>query len=107
MLMSMTNLQLAAGSKIRTELMGSAGLSSFNMSSPVENQSFMLGDTEQGFASFIIPGSIILILQQSMILGITLLGGTSYERRLRNGGYDPLAVNASPSSTVMGRYMST
>lgn len=105
MLMSMTNLQLAAGSKIRTELMGSAGLSSFNMSSPVENQSFMLGDTEQGFASFIIPGIIILILQQSMILGITLLGGTSYERRLRNGGYDPLAVNASPSSTVIGRML--
>lgn len=106
MLLSMTNLQLAAGANIRTELMGSVGLSSYSMSSPVENQSFMLGDTEQGFASFIIPGIIILILQQSMILGITMLGGTSYERRLRNGGYDPLAVKASPSSTVIGRMLS-
>ena len=107
MLMSMTNIQLAAGSQIRTELMNTVGISSSSgMSSPVENESFMLGDTEQGFASFIIPGIIILILQQSMILGITLLGGTSYERRLRNGGYDPLAVKASPSSTVIGRMLS-
>ncbi len=107
MLLSMTNLQLAAGAQVRTEIMNSAGVSvSSGMSSPVENQSFMLGDTEQGFASFIIPGIIILILQQSMILGITLLGGTSYERRLKNGGYDPLAVKASPSSTVIGRMLS-
>lgn len=107
MLLSMTNLQLAAGSKIRSEVMNGAGVSiSSGMSSPVDNQSFMLGDTEQGFASFIIPGIIILILQQSMILGITLLGGTSYERRLKNGGYDPLAIKASPSATVIGRMLS-
>lgn len=65
----------------------------------------MLGDTEQGFASFVIPGIIILILQQSMLLGITLLGGTSYERRLRNGGFDPLAIRASATATVIGRML--
>lgn len=106
MLMSMTNLQLAAGANIRTETLSSLGLSGTSMSgSPVENVSFMLGDTEQGFASFVIPGIIILILQQSMLLGITLLGGTSNERRLRNGGYDPLAVKASPSASVIGRML--
>lgn len=106
MLMSMTNLQLAAGAKIRTETMSSLGMAGASMSgSPVENVSFMLGDTEQGFASFVIPGIIILILQQSMLLGITLLGGTSYERRLRNGGFDPLAIRASATATVIGRML--
>ncbi len=106
MLMSMTNLQLAAGAKIRTETISSLGMSGTSMSgSPVENVSFMLGDTEQGFASFVIPGIIILILQQSMLLGITLLGGTSYERRLRNGGIDPLGIRTSASASVIGRML--
>jgi len=106
MLMSLTELQLAAGTKIRTETMSSLGMSGTNMSgSPVENASIMLGDTEQGFASFVIPGIIILILHQSMLLGITLSGGTSYERRLRNGGTDPLRLNVPPSASVIGRML--
>lgn len=106
MLLSLTSIQLAAGAQIRTETMSSLGLSGVSMSgSPVENVSFMLGDTEQGFASFIIPGIIILILQQSMLLGITMLGGTRYERRLRNAGRDPLGVTAPASASVLGRML--
>ncbi len=107
MLLSMTELQLAAGAMIRTEAISSRGsLASGMGDSPVENVSFMLGDTEQGFASFVIPGIIILILQQSMLLGITMLGGTSYERRLRGGGVDPLAVRgATPVASVIGRML--
>lgn len=106
MLTSMTEIQLATGSKIRTETLSSLVISGSAMSgSPVNNVSYMLGDTEQGFASFVIPGIIILILQQSMILGITMLGGTRYERRLRNGGIDPLGVSASPSASVTGRML--
>ena len=37
-----------------------------------------------GFASFIMPGIVVLILQQSMALGICLIGGTAAERRRRN-----------------------
>ena len=70
---------------------------------PIQEQSNMLGDTEQGFASFIMPGIVILILQQSMVLGICMLGGTSRERRRRNGGIDPEMVRTSASATVWGR----
>lgn len=107
MLLSLTNLQLAAGANIRTETISSLGALASGMGgSPVENVSFMLGDTEQGFASFVIPGIIILILQQSMLLGITMIGGTGYERRLRNGGIDPLAVRgATPGASVIGRML--
>lgn len=106
MLMDLTGIQLAAGADVRAQTLAPLGMAASSMSgSPVDNVAFMLGDTEQGFASFIIPGIIILILQQSMILGITMLGGTSRDRRLTNGGIDPLAVPASASASVIGRML--
>ena len=106
MLLNLTSIQLAAGADIRAERLSPLGMAADSMSgSPVDNVAFMLGDTEQGFASFIIPGIIILILQQSMILGVTMLGGTSRDRRRLNGGRDPLAVRASASASVTGRML--
>lgn len=106
MLLGLTSLQLAAGADVRTEAISALGITgTTGSSSPVENESFIMGDTEQGFASFIIPGIIILILQQSMVLGITIIGGTRHERRLANGGRDPLEIPASASATVIGRML--
>ncbi len=103
---ALTDVQLATGAEIRAETLSSAGLASAGQSSsPVNNEAFFLGDTEQGFASFIIPGIVILILQQSMILGIAMLAGTSADRRRKNGGIDPLQVDASPSATVIGKML--
>lgn len=101
---ALTDVQLATGSEIRSELINEAGLAGQGMGgSPIENQSLMLGDTEQGFASFVIPGIVILILQQSLVLGITMLAGTSADRRRRNRGYDPEQVDAPVSATVLGK----
>lgn len=73
---------------------------------PFDSISNFMGDTQQGFASFVMPGIVVLILQQSMVLGIAMLGGTSRERRRRNGGIDPLMVQGVPhSATVTGRTM--
>lgn len=75
-----------------------------SLSMPVASSANLLGDPEQGFASFVMPGIFILILQQSMVLGIAMLGGTSRERRRLNGGIDPRMVqNVSASATVWGR----
>ncbi|MDE6135280.1 MAG: ABC transporter permease, partial [Muribaculaceae bacterium] len=63
---------------------------------PVNSESNFLGDSEQGFASFVIPGIVILILQQSMLLGICLIGGTAAERRRANGGADPSVPACMP-----------
>ena len=104
---ALTDLQLELASDITLERINTSGLAAFaagrNAGMPVKSDSNFLGDTEQGFASFVIPGIVVLILQQSMILGITLLGGTSRERRRRNGGVDPRAVKATVSATVWGR----
>lgn len=102
---AMTDVQLKDIGDItqeRQDMLGEAGTLIFG--SPIRNEAHMLGDTEQGFASFVMPGIVVLILQQSMVLGICLLMGTSRERRRRNGGIDPLAVQNVPvTATVWGR----
>jgi len=103
---ALTDLQIEMISDISGKKIQMAGLQSLagDASAPIKSQSHFLGDTEQGFASFVIPGIVILILQQSMILGITMLGGTSRERRRRNGGKDPEEVQDVPvSATVWGK----
>ena len=70
---------------------------------PISQQAFFVGDPSQGFASFIIPGIVVLILQQSLILGICLIAGTASDRRRRNGGLDPLDYKAGPLAVVLGK----
>lgn len=102
---ALTDLQIEVIQDITGEKISSTGLGSLaaDRTVPIASEAQMLGDTEQGFASFVIPGIVILILQQSMLLGICMLGGTSRERKRRNGGFDPKEVPASPSATVWGR----
>jgi ABC-2 type transport system permease protein len=104
LLAAFTDVQMKEISDItadRAALLGSAGSSVSGL--PIQNQAHMLGDTEQGFASFVMPGIVILILQQSMILGILMLCGTARERRRRNGGIDPEAVQAPTSAVIWGK----
>lgn len=104
---ALTDLQLDMAGSITGEKIAAGGLESLaggGAAMPVQSESNFLGDTEQGFASFVIPGIVILILQQSIILGVCMLGGTSRERRRRNGGTDPLQVQGvSVLATVWGK----
>lgn len=105
MLMSLTSLQLKLVSDLTAEKVQTYGAESLNLGLPIDQHSNYLGDSEQGFASFVIPGIIILILQQSMLLGICLIEGSSNERRRLN----PLRRDtrmvwwASPGATVAGK----
>ncbi len=108
-LSALTEVQLAAGAQITEHRLGSAaGLSAQAFSgSPINVQTNFLGDTQQGFASFIIPGIVVLILQQSMILGICMIAGTESERR-RRGRYMLASGRASvsmPSASVLGKVL--
>lgn len=99
---AITDVQLKDIAEItgeRAALLGQAG-AQLN-GKPIENNAHMLGDIEQGFASFVMPGILILILQQSMILGICMLTGTSRERRRKNRGIDPLLVQNVPATALI------
>lgn len=103
---ALTDVQLAVGTDIQQKELSLIGLPAQSVSgAPVESKAIMLGDPTQGFASFIIPGILVLILQQSMVLGVTMLAGGVRERRRRNGGIDPMSVEASPSATVLGKML--
>ena len=77
-----------------------------NMSgSIVENSQVPVGNPAMGIASAVLLFILPLVLQQSMILGIAMLHGGSIERRRRNGGRDPMAIEASPGATIIGKMM--
>ena len=71
----------------------------------VENRQVPVGNPAMGIASAVLLFILPLVLQQSMILGIAMLHGGSIERRRRNGGRDPMAIEASPGATIVGKMM--
>lgn len=105
-LTALSDIQLKTIGDITAARLEATGASAIGLGSslPVNTQNSFLGDPGQGFASFVMPGVLVLILQQSLVLGICMLRGTSNERRRRNGGIDPLQVNGVPvSATIWGK----
>lgn len=105
LLSATTALQLKLAQDITAAKVSMMGIDSAgNISGlPIDSDSHFLGDTQSGFASFIIPGIVVLILQQSMVLGIVLLGATATERRRRNRGRDPRYEGISSGASVLGK----
>ena len=71
----------------------------------IENRQVPVGNLAMGIASAVLLFILPLVLQQSMILGIAMLHGGSIERRRRNGGRDPMAIEAGPAATIIGKMM--
>lgn len=71
----------------------------------IESRQVAVGNPTMGIASAVLLFILPLVLQQSMILGIAMLHGGSIERRRRNGGRDPMAIEAGPAATVIGKMM--
>lgn len=47
---------------------------------PIPSESIVLFNTQNGFASFLVPAILVLVIQQTLILGIGLAGGTTREK---------------------------
>lgn len=47
---------------------------------PIPSESIVLFNTQNGFASFLVPAILVLVIQQTLILGIGMLGGTAREK---------------------------
>ena len=105
LLSALSDIQLKVASDVTAARIEAVGASAAGLGGglPIQSHSTFLGNPGQGFASFIMPGVFMLILQQSMVLGICLLVGTANERRRRNRGYDPMAIDASPLATIWGK----
>lgn len=68
---------------------------------PVEN--IQMGNIEGGFDSFIMPGILILILQQALMLGVGMCGGALRENPLK-ASFNPLGKERpSVLATMLGQ----
>lgn len=52
------------------------------LSNPVEYHSSFLFNRMAGYGTFVMPGVMLLIMQQTLLIGIGMIGGTWRERRL-------------------------
>lgn len=103
---ALADIQIAYGAKVQAKTVDDIGLLAQGMNeTPLNSESIMLGDPTQGFASFIMPGIVVLILQQSIVLGICMLMGGHRERLRRNGGIDPQALDVAASSELVGQLL--
>lgn len=81
-LIALTEVTMDLGSKLQVAALGGATPEQAKMAmSPIPYSSITLYNPESGFASFLIPAVLILVLQQSLILGIGLLAGGIYEHK--------------------------
>lgn len=103
MLMAVTEVASEMGIKVQeeriaeltdAEVSGSSGM-------PVPFKLVPIGNVSQGLASALMPGVLVLILQQCIILAICFLGATSRERAKANGGADPMEVRGVGAFSVL------
>lgn len=106
-LMAATNVAMDMGADLRNE--------SINLIAPLAEtvvtgegygiDSIFLGDPTSGFDSFIMPGVLILILQQYLILAVGMAGGAKHEYPLELG-YNPLAGRPHSLARLLGEMTS-
>lgn len=56
-----------------------------------------------GYGSFVMPGIILIILQQTLLIGIGLLGGTTRERNYYNHNLNEKIIPGGAFSAVLGK----
>ena len=83
--MALTNVTMAVGANMRQELLPIGVSQSMTdiASNPIPNASVVLYNPTSGLASFLIPSVLILILHQSIILGLAIRAGIARERNER------------------------
>ncbi len=101
-----TNVNMAFNEDIQRSAMGEATVKQISMAlNPVKSSSIAIYNPTSGFAIFIVPGIEVLIIQQALLLGVSVLAGTVYQERKRRKlkGEDIRHNHYSPLSEVMGK----
>jgi ABC-2 type transport system permease protein len=81
-MLSATEVSLDMGADIRVAEMGAGSQEEeATTRQTVESEWVVLYNTQNGFASFLVPAILILIIQQTMILGIATIVGTHNDKK--------------------------
>lgn len=57
----------------------------------------------EGYAAYVVPAVLVLILQQTLLVGIGLVGGTRHERRAASGSATDVGLRATGLATLTAR----
>lgn len=85
-LLSATEVSLDLGEEMRLRR-GVSGVSEKQDEitvKPIPYESVTMFNTQNGFASFLVPAILVLVIQQTLVLGIGMLGGTTREKNRFN-----------------------
>lgn len=103
LLFSATDLGLDMSARIQARDIKELGASSLMpKSDPMPIEGVSVGNLQGGFDSFIMPGVLMLILQQCIVLAVGMMGGRRFEEARR--GINPVnAVGGTVFVTMLGR----
>ena len=80
-LLATTEVSLEIGKEIRAQNHPSSTEEQEKITvNPIPYESVAIFNSQNGFASFLVPAILILVIQQTLILGIGILGGTAREK---------------------------
>jgi len=99
-----TNVAQAIGTEIQQETINNylPMAESIVVGDPLPVNSANMGNIQAGFDSFVMPGVLILILHQCIVLAIGMMGGAAHESP-RKTGYYPINESRSVSATLIGK----
>jgi len=72
------------------------------MTMPIENEYVTMFNPANGFQTFLIPAVLILVLQQTLVLGVAMMAGTENERR-SNGELVLGSEYSNPITVLCGK----
>lgn len=105
-LVAITDVTLKMGAELQCEALGGDSRKEKQViMNPVPSSSITLYNPESGYGTFLIPAVLVLILQQSLILGIGMLaGGMNEKRRMRFYYYEtPGSENRNIVHLILGK----
>lgn len=99
-----TNVMQAMGAQLQTETINTyvPEASSLAPGDPLSIESVFMGNIKSGFDSFLMPGVVILIIHQCLILMVGMSGGTRHEYPSQLG-YNPLMHNPPIMADMLGQ----
>lgn len=104
LLAAATDVSLQMGKEIQAEgLEYATDITEAIATQPVKVRDVKMFNPQGGYTSFLIPAVLILVIQQSLLLGVGMVAGTERDRR-RNGRSSPAGGHfASPLRVVLGK----
>lgn len=100
---SCTEVSLEMNKEIKATLIPGATeqqISAFQY--PIEYQYVPMFNTQSGFCTFIIPAVLMLIIQQTMVLGVGMMAGEEREK-VRKHIAEPHIIGKNPSEVLFGK----